>query len=90
MRPSPPSSPGAPGSASALLLLLALCGAGYGAYVIVSNKNLIKKYNLDCTIQINSTESILRLLYDEYRQYRKEFEEYDGYVEQIRDAFSKI
>lgn len=73
-----------------VLLLLALCGAGYGAYVIVSNKNLIKKYNLDCTIQINSTESILRLLYDEYRQYRKEFEEYDGYVEQIRDAFSKI
>ena len=73
-----------------VMLVVALCCALYGIFTINSNKNLIKQYQLDCTILINSTDTTLRTLFDEYRAYRKEFEEYDGYYAQIRDAFQQI
>lgn len=72
------------------LLLVSLCGVGFGAITLLSNKNQLKKLELDCTIQIKSTEDILRLLFTEYRQYLTEFGEYDDYYHRIQDAFSKI
>lgn len=72
------------------LLMVSLCGVGFGAITLLSNKNQLKKLELDCTIQIKSTEDILRLLFAEYRQYLTEFGEYDDYYHRIQDAFSKI
>ena len=57
---------------------------------LLSNKNQLKKLELDCAIQIKSTDDILRLLFTEYRQYLTEFGEYDDYYHRIQDAFSKI
>ena len=72
------------------LLAISLCGVGFGAITLLSNKNQLKKLELDCAIQIKSTEDIFRLLFAEYRQYLTEFEEYDDYYHRIQDAFSKI
>ena len=72
------------------LLAISLRGVGFGAITLLSNKNQLKKLELDCAIQIKSTEDIFRLLFAEYRQYLTEFEEYDDYYHRIQDAFSKI
>lgn len=72
------------------LLMVSLCGVGFGAITLLSNKNQLKKLELDCAIQIKSTDDILRLLFTEYRQYLTEFGEYDDYYHRIQDAFSKI
>lgn len=72
------------------LLMVSLCGVGFGAITLLSNKNQLKKLELDCAIQIKSTDDILRLLFTEYRQYLTEFGEYDDYYHRIQDAFSKL
>lgn len=72
------------------LLIVTLGGAGYGLFKLLSNrskkKQIVQKYEEN----IKKTNDTMARLFEEFKQYNKELDEYDAYYEQIKDAFAKI
>ena len=72
------------------MLILALGGAGYGVFTLLSNKSQVKKLEQECSSKIKSTSDILQALFSEFKKYQEELDEYDAYYERIKNEFSKI
>ena len=72
------------------MLVLALGGAGFGVYTLLSNKSQVKRLEQECSAKIKSTSDILQALFLEFKKYQAELDEYDAYYERIKNEFSKI
>ena len=72
------------------MLVLALGGAGFGVYTLLSNKSQVKHLEQECSAKIKSTSDILQALFLEFKKYQDELDEYDAYYERIKNEFSKI
>ena len=72
------------------LLTLTLISAGYSAGVLLTNKSKRKQLEYECQDSIRNTTEILTRIFIDYKEYQKEFAEYDGMFERIKNEFSKI
>ena len=72
------------------LLIVTLGGLGYGIYTILTHKSQKKQLEQTCAENIKAVSDILQKLFEEFKQYQKELDEYDSYYEKISNEFSKI
>jgi len=72
------------------LAAAALAGAGYGVYKLLSNRSRARQINQRCEENIRSARDTMSKLFEEFRQYTKELDEYDSYYGRIKDEFAKI
>jgi len=72
------------------LFALTAVGIGYGIFVFLSNKSKRKQLEVTCKDSIRATTDVLQKLFTEFKQYQKEFNEYDAYHERIVNELSKI
>lgn len=72
------------------LLIVTLGGLGYGIYTILTHKSQKKQLEQTCAENIKAVSDILQKLFEEFKQYQKELDEYDSYYEKISNEFSKL
>lgn len=72
------------------LLIVTLGGAGYGLIKLLVNRSKKKQIAQKYEESIKKTNDTMTKLFEEFKQYNKELDEYDAYYEQIKDAFAKI
>lgn len=72
------------------LLIFTLAGAGYGLFVLMSNKSKKKQLELSCEASIRCIKDVMQKLFAEFEQYNKELDEYDSYYEKITNELNMI
>lgn len=72
------------------LFALTAMGGAYGAFVLFSNKSLREQTELNCKEKIRTTTDLLRKVFNEFKQYKEEFAEYDSYHERIVNELNKL
>ncbi len=72
------------------LLVLTVGGVGYGLFKLLSNKGARKQLERACAEKIRATADIMQQLFAEFREYRKELDEYDAYHDRIMEELAKI
>lgn len=71
-------------------LVLSAVGVALVGYNLISNKKQKKHIIETCSLNIKNKNELMDQLFDEYNQMKKQYEEYDSYVEQIWRAIDKI
>jgi len=72
------------------LLIVTALAAGYGVFVLLSNKSQKKQAELSCFDSIRTTTDIMQNLFSEFSRYGVEFDEYDTYHDKIINELNKI
>ena len=72
------------------LLILTLGGAGFGLIKLLSNRGKRKQLDQKCAESIKATADVLQKLFDDFKAYQKELDEYDAYYDQIVNELNKL
>lgn len=72
------------------LLAVTLICAGFGIGKYLINKTKRKQLEFECQDKIRNTKDILEKMFSEYSDYEKNFTEYDGKYDRIKNEFSKL
>ncbi len=72
------------------MMVLTLGGVGYGLFTMLSNKAKRRQIEQSCTEAIKSARDTMQKIFQEFKQYQKELDEYDAYYERILDELHKM
>jgi hypothetical protein len=72
------------------MFVLTVVGAGYGAFILFTNKSSRKQLEFYCQDSIRSSSEILHKLFSEYEQFIEEYTEYDELYDRIMDEINNI
>jgi hypothetical protein len=72
------------------LLALTAVGIICGVFVLLSNKSRRNLLELTCQDNIRGTTGILQKIFNEFRQYQTQFNDYDAYHDKIVNELNKI
>lgn len=72
------------------LAAVAVGGVGFGIIKLLLNRSRRKQIKQSCAENIRITSETLSKMFEEFRQYLKELDEYDSYHDRILDELHKI
>jgi len=71
-------------------IIAALICAGAGFFTILGNKSKRKQYEMTCSDNIRIATDTLQKIFNEFREYQTQFDEYDAYHDKIINELNKI
>ena len=71
-------------------LVISAVGILMAVYNVISNNMQKKQIIKTCELNINSKNELMDQLFEEYKLWKKKYEEYDVYFEKIEDALEQI
>lgn len=72
------------------LLAVTVGGIGFGVFTLFSNRSRRKLYEVECRNSISRAQEMIRGLFGEYRDYRTQLQEYDGYYARIQNELLRV
>ena len=71
-------------------LVISAVGILMAVYNVISNNMQKKQIIKTCELNINSKNELMDQLFEEYKLWKKKYEEYDAYFEKVEDALEQI
>lgn len=71
-------------------LVISAVGILMAVYNVISNNMQKKQIMKTCELNINSKNELMDQLFEEYKLWKKKYEEYDAYFEKVEDALEQI